>query len=273
MLQGRSWREPQRSRSLNHATRTSPEQLTGLGTRIRQPDRTPRLHRARHSGPGIPSNWHSVTRPSFTTSDQTLQHRTHNHGIPAAGRAAGYRLGAPPATIYNILDFWNILGYHVTHIVTSVAPRSRGRASIAKHLLSAVQDNLKPMHYFHPFAPTGRFTHTPPFNTHHTPLQQDVPVCLTPHTTRYDTFLLPLSSAFGLPLRAPGPRSRTSPAPGPSHQPRPSVTPHVASRLSPAPAGLNTRPGRHRSRSSMSRRSRDLHPRCAPSASGPLPFT
>ena len=86
MLQGRSWREPQRSRSLNHATRTSPEQLTGLGTRIRQPDRTPRMHRARHSGPGIPSNWHSVLRPSFTTSDQTRQHRTH--GISVAGWVA-----------------------------------------------------------------------------------------------------------------------------------------------------------------------------------------
>ena len=32
-----------------------------------------------------------------------------------------------PATIYNILDFWNILGYHVTHIVTSTALRPRGK--------------------------------------------------------------------------------------------------------------------------------------------------
>ena len=149
MLQARSWREPQRSRSLNHATRTSPDQPTGLGTRIRQPDRTPRMHRARHPGPGISRNRPSVKCPSSTTSDQTRQYRTHDHRTPAAARAAGQRLGAPPATNYDILDFWNILGYHVTHIVTSTAPRPRGRASIAKHVLSAVQDNFKPLHYFH----------------------------------------------------------------------------------------------------------------------------
>ena len=78
-LQVRSWREPQRSRSLNHATRTSPDQPTGLGTRIRQPDRTPRMHRARYSGPGIPRNRSSVKHPSPTTADQTRQHRMHDH--------------------------------------------------------------------------------------------------------------------------------------------------------------------------------------------------
>jgi hypothetical protein len=108
----------------------------------------PKIHRVRHSGPGILRDKPSVKHPGLLPRVTPA--------IPGArplnlcrrpGRGPATR-NAPCNQIVIILEFWNVFGCNVTHIVTPTAPSWTRTSSIAKHVLSAAQDIFEPLLYF-----------------------------------------------------------------------------------------------------------------------------